>query len=482
MATRHYARQTMTQRASALRRYFRWLSRHGAVQSDPTASLSARAGGSRLPRVLSRGELNVILDEPPAPATAVTEAVRLRDDAVLELLYGSGLRVSELCGLSMDDVDGRGQWATVWGKGAKQRRVPISENAASAVQRWLKEGRPTMTRAGSPADALFLNSRGHRLGPRDVRRILDRRSPSPTHPTRSAPQFRHPHARRGRRPESCTGAARPRQRQDDPDLHSRQQGTPPGRVRRLSPEGLMGTVLMESVLPPVAFARLPFGEKVSTGQRLGRQQDEGGLLWQYNRMEMGPDGNRSGGFSHRRTVGRVQTDRLARAAGQADRPLLAAGQVRRRARLRRPAAHDRAGGPGELRDLRPDRRHREVRPPAGHQVRDVRHHPGQRGHHRRAAQHRLGAAVGPGQGESHREGLRQAGGREPADADRRRGGARARPLRGRAAGPVLPDLVRRHRGPGRGAGRGRSRGVDHPGRHPARPPRGPDGRRSRSRK
>ena len=182
MATRHYARQTMTQRASALRRYFRWLSRHGAVESDPTASLSARAGESRLPRVLSRGELHVILDEPPAQATAVTEAVRLRDDAVLELLYGSGLRVSELCGLSMDDVDGRSQWATVWGKGAKQRRVPISENAASAVQRWLKEGRPSMTKAGSPADALFLNSRGQRLGPRDVRRILDRRSPSPTHP------------------------------------------------------------------------------------------------------------------------------------------------------------------------------------------------------------------------------------------------------------------------------------------------------------
>ena len=82
----------------------------------------------------------------------MTEAVRLRDDAALELLYGSGLRVSELCGLSMDDVDGRGRWATVWGKGAKQRRVPISENAASsgADAGWT-EGRPAMARAGSPA-------------------------------------------------------------------------------------------------------------------------------------------------------------------------------------------------------------------------------------------------------------------------------------------------------------------------------------------
>ncbi len=182
MATRHYARQTVTQRASALRRYFRWLTRRGVLTTDPTASLSARSGESRLPRVLSRGELGVILDQPPARATEVTEAVRLRDDAALELLYGSGLRVSELCGLSVEDVDRRGRWATVWGKGAKQRRVPISEPAAGTVARWLTEGRPAMANPGSPPDALFLNSRGRRLGPRDVRRILDRRSPSPTHP------------------------------------------------------------------------------------------------------------------------------------------------------------------------------------------------------------------------------------------------------------------------------------------------------------
>jgi integrase/recombinase XerC len=202
MATRHYARQTVTQRASALRRYFRWLSRQGVVAGDPAVNLSARTGESRLPRVLSRAELEVILDEPPARATGVAEAVRLRDDAVLELLYGSGLRVSELCGLSVDDVDRRGRWATVWGKGAKQRRVPISETAASSLGRWLAEGRPVMSRTGAPAAgadgatgrkldaahaadaavALFLNSRGRRLGPRDVRRILDRRSSSPTHP------------------------------------------------------------------------------------------------------------------------------------------------------------------------------------------------------------------------------------------------------------------------------------------------------------
>jgi len=181
MTTRHYARQTVAQRASALRRYFGWLGRKGTIAGDPTISLSARTGGSRLPRPLSRSELEVILDDPPA-RSEVPEQVRLRDDAALELLYGSGLRVSELCGLSVGDLDLRGGWATVWGKGSKQRRVPISESAARAAQKWVDEGRPALARAESPAEALFLNARGHRLGPRDVRRILDRRSPSPTHP------------------------------------------------------------------------------------------------------------------------------------------------------------------------------------------------------------------------------------------------------------------------------------------------------------
>ena len=182
LATRRYARQSVAQRASALRRYFRWLRRNGTLVSDPTAGLSARTGDGRLPRVLSRGELEVILDRPPARATEVGAEVRLRDDAVLELLYGSGLRVSELCGMGLGDVDLKGRWATVWGKGSKQRRVPISEASAQAVGAWIRSGRALMVVVGSPKDALFLNSRGTRLGPRDVRRILDKRSPSPTHP------------------------------------------------------------------------------------------------------------------------------------------------------------------------------------------------------------------------------------------------------------------------------------------------------------
>jgi site-specific recombinase XerD len=180
LATRNYARQTVSQRASALRRYFAWLLRQGAVTTDPTSGLSALTGGARLPRALSRVEVEQLLEHPGG--RKVPEHVALRDDAILELLYGSGLRVSEVCGLSAADLDTKAGWAVVWGKGSKQRRVPISEKSALAVRSWLENGRRHMLREGSPAGALFLNDRGQRLGPRDVRRVVDRRSLTPTHP------------------------------------------------------------------------------------------------------------------------------------------------------------------------------------------------------------------------------------------------------------------------------------------------------------
>jgi integrase/recombinase XerC len=108
--------------------------------------------------------------------------VHLRDTAVLELLYGSGLRVAELCGLRPGDIELRRRRVVVWGKGSKQRWVPMSEPSVEAVRAWLNRGRPRLAREHSPADAVFLNRRGVRLSPRDVRRILDRRAVDPTHP------------------------------------------------------------------------------------------------------------------------------------------------------------------------------------------------------------------------------------------------------------------------------------------------------------
>src|SRR5579872_447450 len=104
LSTRRYARATVSRKAAALRRYFAWLVRRDVIEADPAARLRAPSGRGRLPRVLERSELDTLLDHPP-PSAVDVEPVRARDDAVLELLYGCGLRVSELCSLDVGDVD-----------------------------------------------------------------------------------------------------------------------------------------------------------------------------------------------------------------------------------------------------------------------------------------------------------------------------------------------------------------------------------------
>jgi integrase/recombinase XerC len=173
LSTRRLARATVARRAAALRCYFSWLLRQGRLGSDPARALRAPSGGGRLPRVLSGAEVAGLLDVEAATA------LDRRDLAVIELLYAAGLRVSELCGLDRRDVDLRGRTVTVLGKGAKQRRVPVHDAAVAALTAWLEDGREEMA---GPPEAVFVNRRGNRLGPRDVRRILDRRAAAPTHP------------------------------------------------------------------------------------------------------------------------------------------------------------------------------------------------------------------------------------------------------------------------------------------------------------
>ncbi len=180
LATRGFARRTIARRASALRRYFGWARRVGVTTSDPTAGLSAPRGEARLPRVLHPGELRSLLDE-SAPGGA-DGGRDLRDTALLELLYGSGLRVAEAAALDVDDLDLARQRVRVWGKGGKQRLVPLSDPAVDGLRRWLADGRPELATEASPAAAVFLNQRGRRLTPRDARRVLDRRAVAPTHP------------------------------------------------------------------------------------------------------------------------------------------------------------------------------------------------------------------------------------------------------------------------------------------------------------
>jgi len=180
--TRGYSRRTIARKASVLRRYFGWLLRQRLVSADPTRGVSAPRGEARLPRVLRDAEVEVLLDRPPARASGVSPALQARDDAVLELLYGSGLRVSEVCALRPSDLDLARQRVTVWGKGGKQRTVPLSQPAVAALQHWLDDHQPVLVAPAESRSVVFPNQRGHRLTPRDVRRILDRRSASPTHP------------------------------------------------------------------------------------------------------------------------------------------------------------------------------------------------------------------------------------------------------------------------------------------------------------
>ena len=180
LATNRFAKRSIARKAAAIRRYFGWARRTGVVDIDPSLGLRAPAGEGRLPRVLDGAELRTLLEPETATDDSEPQWRRRRDDALMEMLYGSGLRVSELCSLDLDGVDSRRGVVTVWGKGDKERRVPMSQAAIEAVKTWITSRREVQT--DESGAALFLNARGGRVGARDVRRVMDRRSLSPTHP------------------------------------------------------------------------------------------------------------------------------------------------------------------------------------------------------------------------------------------------------------------------------------------------------------
>jgi integrase/recombinase XerC len=179
LSTRGFARTTIARKAAAVRSYLRFLRRHAVIEHDPGTSLRAPQGASRLPRVPHVDEANDLLDAAAGVVAGddlddAAWAVVLRDLAVLEVLYGAGLRVSECCSLRRDDVDLRRGLVTVVGKGSKIRRVPIGEPAVDALRAWLTHGRPALAHDTSPPDAVFLNRRGRPLTTRDARRIVER--------------------------------------------------------------------------------------------------------------------------------------------------------------------------------------------------------------------------------------------------------------------------------------------------------------------
>ena len=182
LSTEGYARKTVARKASSLRRYFRWAERTGRVAADPTVGAMTPTRGRRLPRVLRSEELGTLLDNPRAAVADDSSPRRQRDIAVLELLYGSGLRVSEVCAIQVEDIDWERRQLTVNGKGSKQRIVPLSEPAAYALAEWLADGRGEMADASSAGDAVFVNLYGRPLNTQAVRRLVDRRASTQTNP------------------------------------------------------------------------------------------------------------------------------------------------------------------------------------------------------------------------------------------------------------------------------------------------------------
>ncbi len=161
------SRSTLARRAASARSLTSWLARTDSTPTDAAARLKAPKSDHHLPRVLNRDQMDVILATVAVRASS-DDPVALRDLAVIELLYASALRVSELTGLAIGDVDEGRLTVRVLGKGAKERVVPFGVPARDAIRAYLSRGRPHLAQDASRAAALFVGARGARLASRTV--------------------------------------------------------------------------------------------------------------------------------------------------------------------------------------------------------------------------------------------------------------------------------------------------------------------------
>ncbi len=184
-ATRHrqgLSGRSLQRRLSALRSFFRYLIREGHMRQDPAQGVRAPKSARKLPATLEVDQIDALLtpvDDDP---------LSLRDSAMLELLYSSGLRLAELVSLDLGDLDLREAMVEVTGKGAKTRRLPVGRMARAALEKWLKV-RGTLARTDEPA--LFVSQRGNRISPRSVQARIDLQARR-----RGAPRHVHPHLMR----------------------------------------------------------------------------------------------------------------------------------------------------------------------------------------------------------------------------------------------------------------------------------------------
>lgn len=167
------ARTTLQRRAAAARVFFSWAQETGHIATDPAANLRSPKIRRRLPPTLPAAAAAQMLDGKALAAEEAGASVALRDVALLEVLYATGIRVSELCGLDLADLDRGRQVIRVFGKGSKERTVPLGAPALRSLDAWLGRGRPKLATAES-GRAMFLGERGKRIDPRVVRRVVHR--------------------------------------------------------------------------------------------------------------------------------------------------------------------------------------------------------------------------------------------------------------------------------------------------------------------
>jgi len=170
-------RATLARRAAATRAFTALGYSRGWLASDPGPLLATPKAVRHLPDVLGQDQIAAVLaagEAAPQAAEPREAAIAARDTAIMELLYASGIRVGELCGLDVGDIDDGRRTVRVLGKGNKERVVPIGVPAARAVRRWQETGRPLLVIEGSGA-ALYLGARGGRLDPRTARRVVHAR-------------------------------------------------------------------------------------------------------------------------------------------------------------------------------------------------------------------------------------------------------------------------------------------------------------------
>ena len=172
--TQGRSRATLARRASAARMFTAWAHRRGLIGSDPGVLLGSPRARRELPTVLGVDAAAAVLDAVAAAAADRRDPVDLRDRALLELLYATGIRVSELVGLDLGDLDRLRRVVRVLGKGRKERTVPFGAPADAAVHDWLAHGRPHLA-VPAAGDAVFVGVRGGRLGARAAREIVHTR-------------------------------------------------------------------------------------------------------------------------------------------------------------------------------------------------------------------------------------------------------------------------------------------------------------------